>query len=223
MEYQEQELLPSENTLTKEYNCARNTLRRALRGLIESGYVQAVHGKGVQVIFRPIEQNTFTIGGIESFAESAARNKRRSKTKVLTFTEFTADKRVSERTGFPEGENVIYIQRVRFLDGKPLILDINMFLKDTVPGLTKEIAAKSIYAYLENELGMQITTSKRRITAERASQIDTANLDLGDYDFVCVITGHTFNSNGVMFEYTQSRHRPDQFCFYDTAVRRKKD
>ena len=46
-------------------------------------------------------------------------------------------------------------------------------------------------------------------------------LELKDFDFLAVVTSQTFNADGVMFEYTQSRHRPDYFCFQDTAVRRK--
>ena len=48
------ELLPSENTLIGVYDCSRNTIRRALSGLVEGGYVQSVHGKGVQVIYQPL-------------------------------------------------------------------------------------------------------------------------------------------------------------------------
>ena len=45
-------------------------------------------------------------------------------------------------------------------------------------------------------------------------------LNLNDYNCLAVVTSHTYNSDGVMFEYTQSRHRPDYFRFYDNAVRR---
>ena len=45
-------------------------------------------------------------------------------------------------------------------------------------------------------------------------------LDVNDYNCLAVITSHTYNSDGVMFEFTQSRHRPDYFRFQDNAVRR---
>ena len=41
-----------------------------------------------------------------------------------------------------------------------------------------------------------------------------------DYNCMAVVSSQTYNSNGVMFEYTQSRHRPDYFRFYDNAVRK---
>ncbi len=48
-----QELLPSENTLVKEFDCSRNTIRRAIGQLASEGYVQSIHGKGVRIIYQP--------------------------------------------------------------------------------------------------------------------------------------------------------------------------
>ena len=110
--------------------------------------------------------------------------------------------------------------RVRCLDGKPLILDINLFRKALVPGLTAEIAKRSIYAYIEKELGMQIATSKRTITVEYATAQDAQLLELGNYNCLAIVRSQTFNSNGILFEYTQSRHQPDHFSFHDTAIRK---
>lgn len=219
-EYPYQELLPSENKMVAIYDCSRNTIRRAIAGLVEDGYVQSLHGKGVRVIYQPVDQAAFTIGGIESFKESAIRNHRSRHTEVIQFAKITADERLAKKTGFTPGNELYYIQRVRYLDGKALIIDINIFLCSLVPGLTVEIAKDSIYDYIENELGMQIVTSKRKMTVERTTAIDEKYLELNDYNCLAVITGQTFNADGVMFEYTQSRHRPDYFCFQDTATRK---
>lgn len=148
-EYPCQELLPSENTMVEIYGCSRNTIRRAVAQLVEEGYVQSLHGKGVRVIYQPVDQASFYIGGIESFRESAERNHRQTSTHVVQFAEISADEHIHTKTGFPTGSILYYIQRVRYLDGKALILDINMFLKSQVPGLTREIAEGSIYDYIE--------------------------------------------------------------------------
>lgn len=214
-------LLPSENTLIAQYDCSRNTIRRALAGLGEDGYVQPIHGKGVRVIYQPSERASFTVGGIESFQETARRNRLNVVTKVVRFETVAADRQTAAVSGFPEGAEVYDILRVRYLDGKPLILDYNLFLKSLVPGLTTDIAAQSIYAYIEQELGMQIVTSKRTITVEHATAEDQRLLDLGDYNCLAVVTGQTFNADGVLFEYTQSRHQPDYFSFHDTASRKR--
>lgn len=217
-----QELLPSENTLIQTYNCSRNTLRRAVSLLVTDGYVQTMQGKGVRNIYQPVAQTAFTIGEIESFRESAARNGHHPHTKVLLFTEFAIDEKQALYTGFPVGTDIYYIQRLHYLDNMPLILNHNYFLKEAVPALTKEIAEKSIYQYLEQTLHITIVNSKRIMTVEKMTQIDEKYLKMNaeDYNCVAVVSSQTYNSDGVMFEYTQSRHRPDYFRFSDNAVRK---
>ena len=220
-EYPVGQLLPSENTLIGEFDCSRNTVRRAISELVRDGYVQTRQGWGVCNIFQPIEQTSFTVGGIESFKESAIRNHQQAFTKVLQFAEITADEKIEKKTGFKKGTELYYLQRLHSLDGKPLILNHNYFLKELVKGLTPEIASHSIYDYLEGELGMTITTSKRTLTVEHVTQIDEKYIDMKDYNCMAVITSQTFNDDGVQFEFTQSRHRPDYFRFQDVATRRK--
>lgn len=219
-EYGFQELLPSENHLILTYGCSRNTIRRAVSALVTDGYVQTMQGKGVRVIFEPTQQTSFTLGGIESFKESALRNHQTYKTKVIYFAELTADEKIAKKTGFAVNSQLYYLQRLHYLDNKALILNHNYFLKDVVPFLTPEIGENSIYEYLENILHVSIVTSKRIMTIEKMTQIDEKYLELGDYNCLAVVSSQTYNSDGIMFEYTQSRHRPDYFRFQDNATRR---
>lgn len=218
-EYGFQQLLPSENTLVKEYDCSRNTVRRAIGRLAGEGYVQSLHGKGVRVIYQPGHPSEFMLSGIESLKEAVARNRQEYSTKVVCFAELTVDERIHGRTTFPVGAEIYYIQRVRYIEGEALIMDHNYFLKDVAKGLTPEIAEQSIYEYMEQVLGENIVTTKRKVTVERATQIDEKYLKLGDYNCLAVVSSMTYNADGVMFEFTQSRHRPDKFAFYDLAHR----
>lgn len=220
-DYPYQSLLPSENTLIEEYACSRNTVRRALAELVADGYVQTMQGRGVRVIYQPVGKTTFTIGGIETFQETARRNRLHAVTKVTKFETVIADECFAAKSGFSVGDELWSIERVRYLDGKALILDVNYFLKEFVPGLTPQIAASSIYDYIENTLGMQIITSKRRMTVEHATARDEKLLDMGTYGCVAVVVNQTFNATGLLFEYTQSRYQPDYFCFQDIATRKK--
>ncbi len=219
-EYEFQSLLPSEHTLVSEYDCSRNTVRRAIAALVKDGYVQTMQGKGVRNIFQPVEPNSFILGSIETFRESSIRNHRTGTTKVIAFTQLYADEKIAKKTGFAQGTLLYYVQRVHYLDGKALILNHNYFRQDLVPGLTPEIASQSIYEYIEHQLKMSIVTSKRIMTVEKMTQIDEKYLELNDYNCLAVVTSQTYNDRGEMFEYTQSRHRPDYFRFQDNAVRR---
>ncbi len=218
--YPPQEMLPSEHTLIAELGCSRNTLRRAVSELVREGYVQTMQGKGMRNIFEPSQQTTFILGTIETFGESAARNQKRGTSRVLLFLPVTADRQLADKTGFAEGTPLFYIQRLHYLNGKPLIFNHSYFRQDVAKGLTREIAEQSIYRYLETELHISIINSKRVVTVERATSLDLQYLDLGDCNCLAVVSSQTYNSDGVMFEYTQSRHHPNFFRFQDNAVRR---
>lgn len=219
--YPYQAFLPSEAELTAAFSCSHNTLRRALGLLRDQGYVQPVHGKGVRVIWREPERTTFTIGGIESFREADERARLHATTEVVSLGQIRATSQIAFDTGFEEGTELTTIERVRRVGGEALIFDRNLFRASSIPGITKEIACASIYDYAEKSLGVTIAMSKRAITVERATKRDREVLDLGDIDYLAVITSQTFDVQGILVECTQSRHRPDHFCFRDTAVRQR--
>ena len=220
--YKSQSCLPTEFALVELYGCSRNTIRRAVQELSGIGYVQSVHGKGVVVIYQNSERSDFSIGVIESLKEAAERNRVEYHTKVLVFSDFTVDEHLHRRLGFQTGEEVYYLQRVRYFDNTPVILDNNWFLKSVVPGLTEEIASDSVYEYMENVVGQTIVTARRTMTIEKATEIDHRYLELGDYDCLAVVSSQTYNADGLMFEYTESRHRPDRFRFSTIALRQNK-
>lgn len=159
------------------------------------------------------------LGDIETFKEAAERNGISTETKVRSFDLVAADTQIAEATGFALGEMLYRIECVRYINGSALIYDINYLLASAVPGLTPAIVENSVYEYIEGTRGMQIATSKRTMRVEHVTPADRMVLDLLDYTMVAVVHGQTFNSDGVMFEVTTSRHQPDFFTFHDTAVR----
>ena len=218
--YPYQTFIPSESKLASAYECSHNTLRRAISVLMLHGFVQPIRGKGVLVIYRPERRANFVLGDIETFKEAAARNGLNASTRIHVFNKHVvASQALAHATGFSEGDELIHLERVRVFGGKALIRDKSYFLASALPGLTPQIAEDSVYAYAEGVLGMRIATSKRVVTVDYATAEDRAVMDLLDFNMLAVVQNHTFNEQGVMFESTQSRHRPDYFTFHDTAVR----
>ena len=217
--YPYQSYMPSESWLSRKYECSHNTLRKALSVLMLHGFVQPIWGKGVRVIYRPERRANFVLGDIETFKEAAKRNGLNAHTKIHVFERVVADEALAEFTGFEVGDELLHIERIRVIEGEALIRDSSYFLASLLPGLTPSIAEDSIFAYAEDVLGMSIVTSKRTVTMEYVVPDDRELMDLLDFTMLAVVTNHTFNDQGVMFEHTQSRHRPDYFTFHNTAVR----
>ncbi|MFF2499561.1 UTRA domain-containing protein [Peribacillus sp. NPDC058075] len=219
-DYQYQQLLPSENTLIIEYDCSRNTLRRAIGNLVNEGYVQTKHGKGARVIYQDFKGNEYMFGETETFKEFAIRNNKKHRTDVTVFEELVVDEGINEHTRFPIGVEVYHLKRVRYLEGNPVIMDYNYFRKDIAKGLTNEVAEDSIYEYLDRELNQRAVTAKRKMVVERTTEMDEKYLKLDGFNSVVVVTSHVFNADGVMFEHTQSRHTPGNFVFFDQTQRK---
>lgn len=89
-----------------------------------------MRGKGVRNIFEPARQATFTLGTIETFAESAARNHWKGTSGVLRFSEVATNPALAEKTGFSEGTRLYSIQRLHYLNGRPLIMNRSSFRQD---------------------------------------------------------------------------------------------
>ncbi|WP_088809805.1 MULTISPECIES: trehalose operon repressor [Listeria] len=214
-EYQQQ--LPSESQLTEKYGVSRNTIRRAIDSLISDGLVVSKKGKGVFVLEnRSFE---FAINGLESFQEVMVRTKENFQTDVALFEHMIADEQLANKSGFAPNTVLTHIKRVRSLQNERIILDVNYFARELIPGLTPEIAQKSIYTFIEKELAIEIGIAKKNIVIERATADDYEHLDMLDFDLVAVVHNFVYLQNGVLFEYTQSRHRPDRFVFTDIARR----
>lgn len=217
--YPYESYLPSETELTRTYDCSRSAVRRALADLGADGYVQSQQGKGVRVIRNPRLYDPDSFNTLETFNELAARMGWEPLTRVLTFEEIVADEEIARVTGFSVGSTVTHILRSRSADGEVISTDESYYLSEKVPGLSPQIVEHSVYAYLENTLGIKIGTSKRIITVEAVTEADRQILDLNGFNAVGVLRSHTFDTTGIMFEYTETRRVPERFSSYELSIR----
>jgi len=209
--------LPSETELMESYKTSRGTVRKAIEQLQERGFAQKIHGKGTFVLSpTPIE---FQLGGIVSFQETYPRLGKNVRTEVVELIQFPLEGSLLEHIQAEEGSVITRIKRVRRIDGRRVILDINHFVAELIPGLDRTIAEHSIYEFIEKTLQLQISYSQRTIEAIPRGADDQKHLDLEGQSHVIVVSNQTFLQDGRQFEYTESRHTLDKFYFSDVARR----
>lgn len=212
-------MLPSENDLVKMYTTSRETIRKALNLLAQDGYIQKVRGKGSVII--DANKFDFPVSGIVSFKELAKKLNLPASTIVHELTIVEAGQDLKSKLNVSLREPVWKVLRVRNIAGEKVILDKDFFNKDVVPALTKEICEDSVYSYLENELELDISFAKKEIVIEDPTEEDRTLLDLEGYSNVVVIKSMVYLDDTSLFQYTESRHRPDKFKFVDFARRVK--
>lgn len=209
-------MLPKEVQLAEEFNCSRNTIHRAISCLNNEGYVQSIKGRGTVILETlPAQEERFYIDLRSQGSISAITQFRKADvtTGVMAFREMTITEELSRITGLSVGTEVYYLQRLRYLDNRPLLLDINYFRKDVVTGLNVNLAQHSIYDYITNTLHKKILAARRIVRIKKAQERDREYLELGDYDCVGVIYNYVYIDDGKLFEYTESHFVPDNFGF----------
>lgn len=210
--------LPTETELSQRFSVSRNTIRKAIQLLNEEGLVYSVKGRGV-VILENMHVNrlffdTRNFHGLNALSETLASEKIISKkTKIIDFKEVTIDDKLSQTIAFPLGERCYYIERVRIINNKAMLYDCNYFKKRIVKGLTKEIAIRSVYNYIEQELDFDVVASKTISTIKSATEKDYKFLDLEGNNCVGERIIFAYSDTGELFEHSISRYIPNEFSF----------
>ena len=211
-------LLPSENELKEEYDTSRETIRKALNLLAQNGYIQKVRGKGSIVI--DINKFDFPVSGLVSFKELADKMEKKPRTIVNELSLILKpDAYIKQQLQLLGKEQVWKIVRTREIGGQRIILDKDYLAAKFVPSITEEICEDSIYAYLENELNLKISFAKKEIVVEEPTAEDRSFLDLDGFYNIVVIKNYVYLEDASLFQFTESRHRPDKFRFVDFARR----
>lgn len=215
--FQKGQLLPSENELMKKYEASRDTIRKALTLLAQNGLIQKNKGKGSIVL--QMDRISFPVSGVISFKELAKERSETIKTLVKKVCTIKADQILSEEMSIPQDTELYKIERVRQYDDEKIIYDIDYLIKEIVPFIDEKIAGDSLYEYIETTLHLPISFAQKEITVQPCTPTDQDYLDMHNYDLIVVVKSLVYLEDTRLFQFTESRHRPDKFRFVDFARR----
>lgn len=215
--YNPNDKLPSEKELMDGYDVSRDTVRKSLNILEQNGYIQKTKGKGSFVL--DINKFNFPVSGVVSFKEISRKLGRDSDTEVESLKCTVPRRTIAKHLELKLEEKVWEIVRARSIGGEKVILDKDYVLQRVVEHLTVDICKDSLYDYIENQLGLKIAYAKKEITVQKATEEDKKYLDMKGFDMIVVVRSYTYLDDTSLFQYTESRHRPDKFVFVDFARR----
>lgn len=209
--------LPTEQRLQEIYGVSRDTVRKALSMLTERGMIQKVQGRGSLVLKQ--EMLNFPVSGLTSYQELAESLQLETKTEVVSLDQIVISSNLANLTGFEPHSKVWKVVRTRSIDGKVSVVDTDYLSADIVPIITKEIAASSIYNYLEKTLKLDIAYAQKEITVEPTSR-EERELMKNEDDYLVLIKSRVYLGDTKQFQYTESKHKIDKFRFVDFARRK---
>jgi GntR family transcriptional regulator len=149
--------LPSEAEIQSSYGVSRITARRAVAELGREGLAETRQGVGTFVT----DPSRASINCLTSFTIDALRRGHTPGTKVLDFRIVSGAHPAMERLGLGPDEPLIFLKRLRFLDGEPIFVADAYMPRSLVSGLTSESfpgegPEQSLLWVLEQRMGVPL-------------------------------------------------------------------
>jgi GntR family transcriptional regulator len=141
--------LPNEPDLCERYDVSRITLREAVQGLVQEGYLLRRQGSGTYVTRRPKLQNSLDQNF--SYTDYLRNAGIRAGKKVLSAKTVAADAETAEALALEPEASVVEIRRLRTADGKPAVYSIDAIPSDIVKlGEDRPALRGSLYRLLSD-------------------------------------------------------------------------
>ncbi|WP_341716518.1 GntR family transcriptional regulator [Micromonospora sp. FIMYZ51] len=203
--------LPREEQLCREFAVSRNTVREALALLVAEGLVERVPGIGTTVVTGKYPHGLHRLMGLaETLHEHGEiRNE------VRAVAVIQAPSAVAHRLRLPEGDQVVYIERVRHLAGAPLSLDLTYLPRDIgEPLLVADLNHRDIFGLIEQLTGGPLGTADLSFEAVNADPHTAALLDVADRAALLMVERLTHLADGRPVDLEWIRFRGDRITMH---------
>ncbi|MGT2756604.1 UTRA domain-containing protein [Streptococcus ovuberis] len=210
--------LPTENELMDMYSYSKDTIRKALSMLELEGYIQKRQGRNSIVLDHNHMKKQY-VSELKTASELNRLALHNIETEMTDLYIVQGQPDLMETFGVDEAVDFYRVGRVRTIDGERSEYEISYFDRRIIPFLNRRIAEGSIYRYLEEELGLTISHSRREISFRHANEEERALMDLGDYEMVVVVKSIAYLTSGQIFQIDTISYRPDKVSFISIAKR----
>jgi GntR family transcriptional regulator len=204
--------LPSENDLCIEFKAGRNTVRHALSDLTSKGYVESVQGVGTFVTETLFPK---TVEFLYGFSQEMAQRGKSVTSQVLDARLIPADPLLARVLRIQLGAEVVFLNRLRVVDGKPAAIERAYLPHAFCQGiLAHDFSQESLYDVLAVQYNMKPDHAEQEIGAEIATPQVAGLMGLDHPAPVLVMRRETRTADGRVIEYVESEFRADRFRFY---------
>lgn len=208
--------LPPESDLAREFGASRNAIREALDLLRAEGLIERCPGVGTFVVAEKYPHGLERLLGL---AETL-REHGEVENEVRTTGLIAPSREVASRLRRPPGEPVVYIERIRRINGLPLSLDLTYIARDLgEPLLAEDLARNDIFVLLERIAGQRLGKAEVTIEAVNADPHSAAILDAPRGSALLMLERLTHLADGRPVDLEFVRFRGDRIAMSGTLHR----
>lgn len=205
------ERLPSERQLSETLNVSRMTLRAALRVLDNKGLLIRRPGDGTYIALPKIERQA---GKLVPFTEGMRQRGYQTATKIITLEQQLAKVSIADRLEIAVSAPVYHIQRLRFINQEPVMLEKFTVPVSRFPDLDAyDLEMRSFYEIAETEYGITILQAQQSLEAVSATEFEAELLEIAPGAPLMLERRKAFDPDNHPVEYGQDLYRGDRFRF----------
>lgn len=197
-------VLPDERFLAAEFCASRNGIREALDLLREEGLIERVPGVGTVVVAQKYAHGLNQLMGLAETLHEHGEVGNDVRTAGLV----RPPGPVAQRLRLAEGEQVVYVERLRRLNGLPLSLDLTYLPRDVgEPLLAEDLENQDIFALIERTTGLRLGAAAVTLEAVNADLHSAAVLEVPRGSALLVVErlSHLADGRPVDLEFIRMR------------------
>jgi len=191
--------LPGEKTLAQEFGVARMTIRKAVDLLVVWGLVVRRHGSGTFVARKDVHHETTNLTGL---VEVLRQQGKEVHSKVLLFEVMPAPPAIASQLRIQINERIYFSRRVRYVEGKPLMLEDSYMPVKLFRTLSLAHLEGSKFDYIEKECGITISGNYESLTPVLADKQLAQILNIQEQTPLLRITSLSYSDSGEFLNYS---------------------
>lgn len=208
--------LPTEQGLAAEFFVSRNTVREALAVLKNEGLIDRGPKTGTHVAVRKYDHGLDTLVGLkETFKDYGdVRNE------VRAVQRLAAPPAVARKLMLQPGEEVLFVERLRYLGDLPLSLDLTYLAPDIGEEVVQHpLETNDVFALIEQVSGQRLGSATLALEAVSADPHSAATLQVPDRAALLMLERLTSLNDGRPVDLEYIRMRGDRITMRGSLMR----
>ncbi len=211
-EYIAHQQLPSERQLSDQFDVSRLTVSKAIKQLVQDGWLYVQIGKGTYIGEEPIQQQ---IDMLTSFTEDMKIRGQNTTSRILHASVKPASEEVAIALTIPQGTPIVELERVRLVSQIPMAIERASVIADRCPDILDhhDFSSESLYAALRENYHILLVSAEQVFEARAATKDESKLLNISISAPVLAIHRITYDEMNQACEHVKSVYRGDRYKF----------